>query len=139
MDHDDRGRTALTPAEFSRRLDHLTRENQQQGDSPALPQALIARINLHCDRMLKRLKAAEANGTTWDVLKVELRRDFGALVDQISLVDEVNDERQNDGHHTGYASCHKRAFLQRCGTTQKFGLAMGAVFTAVLILNAISY
>jgi hypothetical protein len=56
MDHDDCGRMAVTPAEFSRRLDHLTRENEQQGDTPALPQALIARINLHCDRMLKRLK-----------------------------------------------------------------------------------
>jgi hypothetical protein len=75
-----------------------------------LPQALIARINLHCDRMLKRLKAAEANGTTWDVLKVELKRDFGALVDQFSLADEVNDEQQDDGHHTGHASCHKRPF-----------------------------
>jgi hypothetical protein len=102
--------------------------------TPQLTQVLIARINLHCDRMLK---AAEANGTTWDVLKVELKSDFGALVDQFSLADEVNDE--TDGHRTGFASCHKRAFLQRCSTTQKFGLAMEAVFAAVLILNAISY
>ena len=139
MDQDDRGRMALTLAEFSRRLNHSTRENEQQGDSSALPQALIARIKLHCDRMLKRLKAAEANGTTWEVPKVELKRDFGALVDQFSLADQANDEPQNDGRHTGYASCHKRAFLRRCSTTQKFGLAMGAVFAAVLILNAISY
>jgi hypothetical protein len=87
--------------------------------------------------MLKRLKAAETNGTPWDALKVELKRDFDVLGDQFSLADEVNNERHDDGRCPVFASCHKRTFLQRCSTTQK--LAMGAVFVAALILNAISY
>jgi hypothetical protein len=84
--------------EFSRRLDARTREFKETGELSDLHQSLLRQIQGRHDRMQARLASAEASGSTWDVIKVELERDFRSVYDDLLLLNDRLDASQMKQH-----------------------------------------
>jgi hypothetical protein len=94
MSQEERDQMRAKLDAFSQRLDACTRGFKEQGELPDVHRALTGRIEQRRDRMQDKLAAAEAGGATWDVLKIELERDFGAADEQLLLLTERLDAEQ---------------------------------------------
>lgn len=84
--------------EFSQRLDARTREFKETGELSDLHQSLLSQIQGRHDRMQARLASAEASGSAWDVIRIELERDFGSIYDDLLLLDDRLDASQMKQH-----------------------------------------
>ncbi|SRR6266576_35901 len=91
MSEEDRDLIRTKLDEFSQRLDARTREFKERGEFPDVHRSLMTRIQQRRDRMLDRLASAEAKGTKWDIIKIELDRDFSSIFDDFMQLDEKLD------------------------------------------------
>jgi deoxyadenosine/deoxycytidine kinase len=80
--------------EFSHRLDARTREFEQRGELSDLHRSLLGQIEGRHQRLQAKVAAAEAGGSTWDVVKAEFERDFSSVQDDLLLIDERLDADQ---------------------------------------------
>ena len=88
-EHRDLLRTKLD--EFSQRLDARTREFKERGEFSDVHRSLMTRIQQRRDRMLARLASAEAKGAKWEIIKIELDRDFSSIFDDFMQLNEKLD------------------------------------------------
>ena len=88
----DRMRTKLD--EFSRRLDALAREFKERGELSEAHESLISRIQGRRERVQDKLTRAEASGSAWEIIKVELERDFSSIYDDLLQLNEELDADQ---------------------------------------------
>ena len=94
MSEAERDRMRARLDEFSRRLDARTREFENRGEFSDLHRSLIGKIERRRERLRAKLASAEASGSTWEVVKVELERDFSSIDDDLLLLDERLDADQ---------------------------------------------
>ncbi|HMA69938.1 MAG TPA: hypothetical protein VKP67_00375 [Xanthobacteraceae bacterium] len=85
----DQMRTKLD--EFSRRLDAVTREFRERGELSDPHQSLISQIQGRRERMQDKLACAEAKGSGWEIIKIELERDFSSIYDDVLRLNEELD------------------------------------------------
>lgn len=81
-------------AQFSRRLDSRVREFQKDGEFSDVHGRLLDKLRDRQRRVEEKLKTAEQNGSTSDVLRIELERDFQGLSDELLLFEERLDAEQ---------------------------------------------
>lgn len=98
MSEAERDRMRARLDEFSQRLDARTREFKETGELSDLHQSLLSQIQGRHDRMQARLASAEASGSAWDVIRIELERDFGSIYDDLLLLDDRLDASQMKQH-----------------------------------------
>jgi hypothetical protein len=84
--------------ELSQRLDARTREFRETGELSDLHQSLLRQIQARHDRMQAKLASAEAKGSAWDVIRVEIERDFRSIYDDLLLLDDHLDASQMKQH-----------------------------------------
>jgi hypothetical protein len=94
MSEAERDRMRARLEEFSRRLDARTREFHDQGEPSDAHQALMSEIRKRRDRLQARLASVEAKGSAWDVIRVEMERDFSSIHDDLLQLDERLDAGQ---------------------------------------------
>ncbi len=95
MSEADRERMRAELNEFTRLLETRTREFKERGDMSDEQHALMTAIKRRHDQIQDRLASAEASGTAWDVIKVEIERDFSSIYDSLAQLD--NDEMKRGG------------------------------------------
>jgi hypothetical protein len=98
MSDAERDRMRARLDEFSQRLDARTREFRETGQLSDLHQSLLRQIQGRHDRMQARLASVEAKGSAWDVIRVEIERDFGSIYDDLLLLDDHLDVSQMKQH-----------------------------------------
>jgi hypothetical protein len=94
MSEAERDRMRARLDEFSERLDARTREFKETGELSDLHESLLSQIQGRHDRMQARLASVEANGSAWDVIRVEFERDFRSIYDDLLLLDDHLDASQ---------------------------------------------
>ena len=94
MSEAERDRMVIKLDEFSRRLDALTREFKERGELSDAHQSLISRIQGRRERVQGKLACAEASGSAWEIIKVELERDFDSIYDDLLRLNEELDADQ---------------------------------------------
>jgi len=95
MSEVDRERMRAKLNEFTQLLETRTREFKERGDMSDEQHSLISTIKRRHDQMQDRLASAEASGTAWDVIKVEMERDFSSIYDSLAQLDD--DEMKRGG------------------------------------------
>jgi hypothetical protein len=98
MSEAERDRMRAQLDEFSRRLDARTREFKETGELSDVHQSLIGQIEGRHARMQARLASVEANGSAWDVIRVEFERDFRSIFDDLLLLNDRLDASQMKPH-----------------------------------------
>jgi chromosome segregation ATPase len=78
-------------AEFSHRLETLTRAFATQGELSDQHRSLMNEIERHRDRIQSKLDRVEAGGAPWDVVKAETEGELDSLSDKLTLLDESLD------------------------------------------------
>jgi hypothetical protein len=83
--------------ELSARLHARANEFRQKGEFSDTHEALLNRIQQHHEALSKKVAEAEAKGTTWDLVKTELERDYSALFDNLLEFEERLDTESMRG------------------------------------------
>jgi hypothetical protein len=94
MSEAERNRMRAQLDEFSQRLDARTLEFKERGELSDVHQSLISQIEGRHARMQARLASVEANGSAWDVIRVEFKRDFRSIYDDLLLLNDRLDASQ---------------------------------------------
>jgi hypothetical protein len=74
--------------ELSLRLESRRREFEDDGEFSQTHRELMAQIDERRDQLRKKVETAVAQGTTWDIVKAELARDYAAIFDNVLLFEE---------------------------------------------------
>jgi hypothetical protein len=91
MSEAERSRMRAKLDEFSLRLDARAREFQERGDFLDVHQSLMTQIRRRHDQLQSKLVAAEANGTAWEVIKIEFERDLSSMYGDLLKLEEQSD------------------------------------------------
>ena len=87
---DERTLTAFQKGvtELSLRVDSRMREFEENGEFSQIHRELMTQIGDSRDQLRKKVEIAVAQGTTWDIIKAELARDYAAIFDNLLLFEE---------------------------------------------------
>jgi len=91
---DDLAAPRRSLAQFSSLLDAHIRDFREHGEFPESHQRLINEIQNRRQQVARKLERVEREGTTWELLTVEIDRDIQGLFDQLSLLNERIDAEQ---------------------------------------------
>ncbi len=83
--------------DFSKRLAAHALDLKERGEFSETHRALIDDIKRRHDHIKKKLVVAEAQGTLWDVIKIETERDFSSMFDDLLQLNEQLDVSEMKG------------------------------------------
>jgi len=83
--------------EFSRRLDAHVRDLTERGQITDAHRKIKEEMARRQDEMRRKIAAAQAEGTSWDLIKSEAERDFNSLFDALLDLNERLDADQMKG------------------------------------------
>ncbi len=83
--------------DFSKRLAAHARDLKERGEFSETHRALIDDIKRRHGHIEKKLVLAEAQGTPWDVIKIETERDFSSIHDDLLRLNEQLDAAEMKG------------------------------------------